>query len=100
MGDEIPRRTFFSALAFSPLALLGLGKKQDSSSTTSYSPVWTDEDVSVLLDRLKVHREFWKERFLTSEKNADYWCDRALAAEKILQQVKDSPWAVGAEPTR
>ena len=67
MNDEIRRRSFFSALAFSPLALLGLGKKPDNSD--------------VPMKRMYETKEFYRT-------SADHWRDRALEAEKKLQALR------------
>ncbi len=82
MNQELPRRTFFSALALSPLALLGLKTKPDDpdedikkGQTKSFPTV--DE----MLDSLK---QPWDE-------TADYWEGRALMAEFDLECMGATP---------
>ena len=70
MLNEIPRRTFFSALsalALSPLAWLGLRKKQDKSQI-----------------------DFANDKFAADlfRQGMSYWEKRALAAEKALKEAQ------------
>ncbi|MCH7988432.1 MAG: hypothetical protein IID46_04685 [Planctomycetes bacterium] len=106
MSNEIPRRSFFSAMAFSPLALLGL-RKQTADIVEESESHW-----KVVAKFNRIFADHWRGRVLAAEadadiqremrencekvinyrsKNTDYWCDRTLAAEKKLEQVERTP---------
>ena len=98
MSNETTRRSFFSALAFSPLALLGLRKKPDKP----------DLRVKLLCGEIEHYREIsdhWHKFALAAMKendrlmkvaeqnvkDADYWEGRALEAEFDLEIMGAAP---------
>ncbi len=78
MLDELPRRTFFSALALSPLALLGLRKSEPKDEPHPYP----------LYGTWKKCAEVWEKTARHWSKNYHYWRDRALVAEKALKEAQ------------
>ncbi len=75
MNQELPRRSFFSALALAPLAWLGLRKKPDDQAT-----------ITVSESNRRVKRWFITAQY--HSKARVYWQERALAAEKELQEAQ------------
>ena len=114
MNDETTRRSFFSVAACSPLALLGLMKTSykpnldvNWESAARFNRVFCDHWMKVAEQQAKELKEL-RERVEAAEKDAvesremrdnwekivnyrskhnDYWCERALAAEKKLKET-------------
>lgn len=68
MLDETTRRSFFSALALSPLALLGWKKTPEEIIEINENGVVHVADKCKELNRLKESEDYWRERALATEK--------------------------------
>lgn len=74
MFEEIPRRSFFSLAAFSPLAWLGLRKAEPKDEPHPYPFYGT----------WKKCAEGWEKTARLRDADADHWEGRAETAEKKL----------------
>lgn len=120
MNDEIPRRSFFSALACSPLVLLGLRKTEPDDLkliTVRESNIrvkrwydeaeWDREQCDLWIERTRdaeKDADHLRHRLLAAEKDTDLWrglcdkwTDRALTAEKALKEAQEGNKAEAEE---
>ena len=93
--NELPRRSFFSALAFAPLAWLGLRKPEPENESRPYpfygtwkkcAEAW--ENTARLRDEVA---DRWRERLQAAEKDADFWEGRTLEAEFDMECMGAMP---------
>ncbi len=84
MNNEIPRRSFFSAAALSPLAWLGLRKKEPKDEPHPY-PFYGMTHPYPFYDTWKKCAEAWEKTARLRDADADYWKGRALLYAKMMR---------------